>query len=577
MPGFFISDRKLALTLREIKQKEYVRKTARLSGWEGAVCCSFLPKFRQDKAFAQLDGLFVILDGYLLNKKDLFATHKVETVEALMAKLYREAGDAFFSVFRGCFSGAVYDEEKKKWIVFTNQIGDAAVFYIAENGFFAAGTQLQYLLDVSRQEKLPLSFNESCAYQLLTYGFVATDETFAKEIKRLQGGDYLVWQDGKLSIKSYHRFEKHPERIAGMTEEQIIDALDREFKNAVRLEWEKDEEYGYRHLADLSGGLDSRMGIWVAHEEKSRKVTALTYCKKGYLDETIAKKIADYWHDEFVFMPLDDASFLYDIDDNTAMLGGLSLYSGITGGKRLLESLDLSAYGIEHTGMVGDVVIGSYFHSAEDGERKQPSGMYSRRLTDRLTDDVKHVDEKYFDHELFLIYVRGFHGMCNTHYLRRNYTEVSSPFLNVEFMQLCFDIPVARRIGHNLYKKWIIKKYPEAAKFAWETTGGKITESPTRTKLRKLVKKGPQKLLRMAGKADKINAGMNPVDYWLATNDSLRAYLDRYADEALAKYGDLYSEQLREDMKMLYKTGNAMEKSMVLTVLSATKLYMDNK
>ena len=78
------------------------------------------------------------------------------------------------------------------------------------------------------------------------------------------------------------------------------------------------------------------MNLWIAHEEKKRKVTIITYCRIGYLDEIIAKQISLFWQDEFIFKSLDDASFMYDIDENTALLGGLSLYSAITGGKRLL-------------------------------------------------------------------------------------------------------------------------------------------------------------------------------------------------------------------------------------------------
>ena len=151
---------------------------------------------------------------------------------------------------------------------------------------------------------------------------MAADDTYAKEIKRLHGGDYLLRENGVLSVKQYHRFHSDTERFKGYSEEELIDAIDENFRNAVQLEWAKDDEYEYEHLADLSGGLDSRMNLWVAHEMKPIHANVLTYSQAGYLDQTISEQIAYYWKDELIFKPLDDATFLYDIDIATELLGG---------------------------------------------------------------------------------------------------------------------------------------------------------------------------------------------------------------------------------------------------------------
>ena len=568
MPGFLISNVKTEASLIDKYPERCI--SGRI---DGNIQRNTLNKFLHDKAFEETDELIVIVDGYLLNKTALFDKYNSSTIAELIAVMLKKNGEDFFSEFRGCFSGAVYVKREEKWIVFTNQIGDNPIFYMYSNNLFAAGSQVNYILDFCKEHRIELSFNESCAYQMLTYGYVATDETYANEIRRLHGGDYLVFSNGNLEIKTYHRFKKHKERFEGKNEKQIIDEIDREFRNAVELEWRKDEEYGYRHLADLSGGLDSRMNIWVAHEEKERKVTVLTYCKDEYLDKIIAQQIASFWKDNFIFNSLDNAAFMYDIDDNTFLLGGLSLYSGITGGKRMLASLDLNNYGIEHTGMVGDIALGSFFRNIDDVKRNWPTEMYSEKLKSRLPEHVKNAWLSYNDYDIFLMYARGFHGACNSHLIRRNFTEVGSPFLNVEFMQLCYDIPVSLRIGHNIYKKWVISKYPNAAKFKWEKTGGKITEKRIITTLRKLINKGPKKFLRMIGHEEKISEGMNPIDYWISQDDDLHRFLDKRKEVLLKESENLYSVELVKDLSKLYDEGNASEKAMVLTVLAATKMY----
>lgn len=65
--------------------------------------------------------------------------------------------------------------------------------------------------------------------------------------------------------------------------------------------------------------------------------------------------------------------------------------------------------------------------------------------------------KKHKNKEVFAIYERGFLGVCSTHFIRQNYTEVSSPFLDIDFMDMCLTIPFELRKNHNLYLKWIEK------------------------------------------------------------------------------------------------------------------------
>ena len=342
----------------------------------------------------------------------------------------------------------------------------------------------------------------------------------------------------------------------------------------LRKQWSKDDEYGYHHLSDMSGGLDSRMNYWVAKSMNKGKAMLMTYCKSGYLDEQIAMQVAEYWHEELLFKPLDDASFMFDIDENTAMLGGLSFYSGITGGKRMLESLDLASYGIEHTGMIGDVALGSFFNSSDELRKNSYTPLYSNKLTNRLGDNIFKLYENYPSIETYLMYVRGFHGACNTHLIRENYIEVWSPFLDIDFLQLCFDLPPEKKVGHYIYKKWMIAKYPEAANIRWEKTNGLINEGYLITTLKQLGRRLSRKVKKMIGLNSQKKWGMNPLDYWLETNTELSIYMDEYMEDAVQRVEEKCSKQLIVDLHMMYTEGNAIEKSMVLTVLSTIKQFV---
>lgn len=571
MPGFFVSDHKVDIRLVNKYPERCVEEQLELS--HQTAKRNTLNKFMLDKTLAEMSEALVVLEGYLLNKKDLFSRYEAASVEELMLNMYRAEGDTFFSEFRGEFSGALYDKSLDKWLVFTNHSGTNPVFYTLTGKGFFAGSQVNYLIDGCRAEGVGLHFDECAAYQMLTYGFMATNATYAKEIRRLRGGTYLLVQKGEAAVKEYHTFRTDTKHYEGYAESELIEVVDETFKTAVKQLFDKDLEYGYEHLADLSGGLDSRMTMWVPHTMGYGPIQLLTYCRADYLDEKIAKQIAEYWKDALLVKPLDDAAFLYDIDEITFLNGGLALYSGISGGNRMLRALNMDRFGLEHTGMLGDVVIGSWWKNKQSMELNQQTGRYSNKLVHCLPKEVLDYIESFDNYELFLDYSRGFQGACSTYLIRKNYTEVSSPFLNPELLQLCRDIPQDFRYNHKLYKHWIIAKYPEAAGFIWEKTGAKITESAGAAKIRRVMTKGPRKLLRILEQEKLLTQEMVPMAYWLEHNKKLAAALDDYAEEGFDHLPVTMSEQLVSNMQWLYRTGNANEKTMVLTVLASAKLY----
>ena len=575
MPGFLVGSRKIDVELKNRFPERCVQESLDLP--RQTAKRNTLNKFMGDKVLAETPEAIMVLEGYLLNKTALFSRYSVSSAAELMDRMYRENGDAFFADFRGEFSGAFYDKALDKWLVFTNHTGTNPVFYAETGDGFFAGSQVNYLTDSCKRSGMKLHFDESAAYQMLTYGFMATNATYAKEIRRLRGGSYFCFQDGKGLVKRYHTLQKNTARFETCSEQELIDAVDHAFRAATKLAFDKDLEYGYGHLADLSGGLDSRMAMWVPHEMGYGPIQLLTYCKADYTDEKVAKEIARYWKDPLLIQPLDDAAFLYDIDEITFLNGGLSLYSGISGGNRMLRSLNMDNFGLEHTGMHGDVVIGSRWKNGRDMAQKRQTGRYSNKLAHRLSQDVLDYIASFEDYDLFLDYTRGFQGAANTYLIRKNYTEASSPFLDVELMQLCLDIPQEFRFHHSLYKKWILAKYPDAAQFKWEKTGAKITESAPVGTIRFVMTRGPKKLLRLLGKEKWLTHEMVPMAYWMEHDGNLRSTLDHYAAEGFAHPPAAMSEQLLSDMQWLYTSGNANEKAMVLTVLAAAKLYFGNE
>lgn len=572
MPGFFVSNALINIDLKNACQKNCVCE--RIASPQFTVARNTLNKFMNDKVFLENNEFIVILEGYLLNKIDLFKEYGVLEMLSLVCTMFEQIGETFFCKFRGSFSGALFIKSDNKWIFYTNQMGDSPVFYLYADDVFFVGSQVNYLIDAAREKNVRLTFNEQAAYQMLTFAFMEGNDTYANEIKRLRGGMYMVVHNGNLEIKEYHMFHKHEDRFSRMTESEIIDQLDIAFRNAVKLEYEKDREYGYEHLYDMSGGLDSRMGAWVAHDMTDIHMQCMTYCKANYMDELIAKQISMYWNDELMVKPLDDISFMYDVDDVVFMLGGASLYTGITGGNRFLKNINTDLFGLEHTGMLGDVIIGSYCCYKSNLRNSRITGRYSEKLSSRLT---RNDEGLYDDHELYLLYSRGFRGMMSSYLIRKNYIEPSSPFCDVDFFQLCMDIPIALRRRHKIYQKWILEKYPEAAKFKWEATGAKIPRRYSIKFIKRAFTMIFSKFLGIFRKNYILKDGMNPLDYWYNQNLDIQNFYEKYKEDNMRYIPEAASEQFKADMDSLFTNGTVLEKSMVLTVLSSLKLFFGDE
>ena len=568
-------------------------------------------KFFNDKLFFENEDFLFLLDGVILNNHILMDKYDCQDWVACVLKMHGHDSYTYYKEMRGSFLGCVYDKKKDRWLFHTDHIGDKQIFYAKlPDGGWLIGTEMSYMVDTMRMNSLPMTLDRNAAYMDITLGYLIEDNTLVKEIRKLTAGHYLIIEDGKLTENQYHRFSNVPiER----TKDEMIEEIDRRFRHAVQLQFAKDDEYGYKHIAGLSGGLDSRMTVWVAHKLGYTKQLNFTFCQSNYIDFQVAQQIAiDLKHD-FIFKALDGGNCIYDIDNVTQLTYGNACFFGLSHSKSLTDKINYESYGIVHTGMLGDVILGTYLTKPEyNVTPKISDGGCSTEVVSRLRDYNFKYD--YVNSEIYIMYSRGF-GSCGQGTLSYGHvqTETMSPFCDVDFMEYCFSIPLKWRYNHRIYIDWILSKYPQAADYIWEHIGEKILDYKERgfqIKQKHEVKRHKVNigrwgiplptdpyfgeylkgfLMRRLGLRKKVadrtiedgtnerhtfmlstENNMNPVDYWYYGNSDLRTFMDNYwqTNKYLIK-----DKQLMEDMAYLYEDCKATyDKLNVLTVLSAYKL-----
>lgn len=527
----------------------------------GYLYTNLLNKFYKDTVKMPA-GYF--LEGYVLNKQELMNGIGKGLWEDSFVELSRQAD--FPTMLRGSFAGLCMKDTEQ--IFFTDHTGSKSLYYYMADGRLIVSTRLNWIVTLLRYNHIPYTYNELAARYMLTYGFMIDDSSFILEIHRvLPGCRLVVSEEGYVCEQYYMPTFDHMEDI---TEEQAVDKIDTAFRRAVQREFEKDREYGYRHLVDLSGGLDSRMVSWVAHDLGFRDQVNFTYCKADYLDYKISSRIARDLKHEYYYKQLDDCIWLYDIDEILALNNGEAAYDSITGGKAFLSVLRNDLFGMEHTGMLGDVIISCYAGSEDVACGKPFYG--ANACSDRLSFTFDNsILEHYENQEIFTLYTRGFLGMLATYAIRQEYFEVASPFLDVDFLDVCCSIPVRYRAHHYIYLKWLSERYSEATGYGWEKWAG--VQPKKELWLLRDATFAKRRLKRMAGQflGHKFSDNMNPVDYWYDRDPEVQIFLQKYYEDAIG--ASCISNGLRADIRLLFEQGNVTEKAQALTVLGMGKLY----
>lgn len=524
---------------------------------DGIVCESnMVPKFENDKLFFVDHNFVVILDGVVLNKDELMKVHKCDTWQKTILTLYAK-NDAFFNEFRGSFSGLIFEKKKKRLIVYSDHIGSKFIYYTQTSEGLFVTSMMPEIYKFLKANSLSLDLDMESAYMLLTYGYMLGNKTLCLNSFKLNAGCYLIYEDGKLKEERYCLLDNTPDY--SITEKTAIDLIDHEFRRAVKLEFDKDDEYGYKHLVSLSAGLDSRMTSWIAHTMGYTNQINLTFSQSNYLDETIPQRIASDLKHEWIFKSLDDGNWLCDANIVTDITGGNAIYYGLAHSNSILRYLNFNDFGMIHSGQLGDVVIGTFYDSLNPkAQFSHGDGAYSKKLINKLSNVQI---EKFSNQEIAKFYYRGFNGANCGQQITFQYTETCSPFMDWDVMNNILKIPLGLRYSHNIYKKWILKCYPEASKYIWERIGcrinrkfGMINYRGHSVRIEALPRKVALKLFPQLKSRDTKN--MNPLGYYLNSNEMLQNYINGVFDSMPTL---IDSKELLMDLYQIKKSGTPIE------------------
>lgn len=422
-----------------------------------------ISQLKEDKLFYDDDDYTVVLDGAILNRSS-FINQDSNWVQTVIS-LYKSKGDLFFDEWRGSFGGFIFDKQRERYVIFSDHVGSKFIYYSLVGNNLILSTMISDIYHLRSDNHFVNNLCETGAWMLLTYGFMLGDYTLCSEIKKLKPGYYAVYENGKFLTKRYCLLDNTTDN--SITEHAAIELFDGEFKRATQLEFEHDVECGVKkHLVSLSAGLDSRMVSWVAHEMGYTNQLNITFSQSDYWDEFIPKRIARDLKHDWLYKSLDDGLWLYDIDGVLDITGGNVAYSMQAHVNSLMKYVNTEYFGSLHTGNKGDVSFVSNTHNQNLADPYTfGNGAFSKKYLYMLDPSML---EDYANDEIANFYHRGFSGVNNGSLIEMPYVENVSPFMDWDLMNHTLKVPLHIRQNYNIYKKWILTKYPAVAEYEWK-------------------------------------------------------------------------------------------------------------
>ena len=193
-------------------------------------------------------GLAIVYNGEIFNHNEICCEANFDTSSDIERVLqsYIEKKESSFKDLNGMYAFAIMDRDKL--ILVRDKVGKMPLYYVKKDNFFAFASEIKALLEIVNP-----TFNEDITYE--TFEFSCGKETMFKDIYQLLPGEYLIYENGKIVIKSYYKIWENRIELPD-DETRLVLKLSDLIEDAVLIRT-KNRVHNFTTL--LSGGIDSSL------------------------------------------------------------------------------------------------------------------------------------------------------------------------------------------------------------------------------------------------------------------------------------------------------------------------------
>lgn len=454
------------------------------------------------------DGSYIFaFTGYVYDLEGLngkvFPDGK-ETIETtgLLFNLFKKSGIEALCGLNGVYAAVIWDKKEKSLSIVNDRYGFRKLFYWDSGDRFVFSSEYKA---IKSSPDFPAKIDEMTLSNILTFGYALEDRTLFEAVKVIPAASVVTVKDGGVSIKKYWDYSFFEEGDKRLSEDEYVDAFAEKITGAV-----KKRVRGVERLAlPLSGGLDSRtVAAVLGRLNTVGFVKAYSHGNPSCYDVRFGRQIAralnfphatDLIGEEFIkehsvrFQYLCEGSaacdWAWEIDlqrkafskDNVShvisgFFGDVLCGSDMTWG-RLLNVKD-------HNKAVRNIYeryIDSF--SDEDAALYLNADVY-KRIKGKNLDAVRKAylsapTENIFNRARYLNLTQLQRRFGSTMLDRYEFfTNPLAPFTDNEFVDFILHVPVEHELRQSLYKKMLVRHFPEVARIGYSGTG--IPVDPSR-------------------------------------------------------------------------------------------------
>ena len=220
---------------------------------------------------------YVELREELKNKNHKFTTSSDTEV---LVHGYEEWGHELTKKLRGMFAFAIWNSKEKELYIARDGWGIKPLYYYENNNTFMFASEIKAFLDHPDFKK---EFNDKILSAYLCFNSTPTEETFFKNVYRLEPGHQIIYKNGTKKIERFFKLE-FEETDRNM--EDIVKDIRKAMEDSVKHHEIADVEVG----SFLSSGIDSSYLVSVSRPDKTYTVG---YDNPKYDEISYAKDLAN--------------------------------------------------------------------------------------------------------------------------------------------------------------------------------------------------------------------------------------------------------------------------------------------
>ncbi len=200
------------------------------------------------------NGLSLFVDGFIdVDEGTVTSGHSDEKdLAGHLANLYKQEGVGLLRRLRGSFALALWDAPTRRLILAVDPFATRSLYYWSSRDCIAFARRISCF---STRNEIPKEIDPNAIYFYLNHSFVPGPFTIYRHIKRLEPGQYLLWENGRVSLQHYWDMTYLEER--DVSEEAMCEQLRAAVEESIRFHLRYLDHKPAQRGAFLSGGTDS--------------------------------------------------------------------------------------------------------------------------------------------------------------------------------------------------------------------------------------------------------------------------------------------------------------------------------